>query len=522
MTVSAQLEGPSATPAPPIVCDPVDFGPGLRGFLRAGTSFLAVLTLLLIGLQFIFSMRNPDLNDPDIWWHMRNAQFLVQHHQFVAKDMYSFTVGGHPWINSEWLAEVPFYLAYRAFGLVGVVSLSFVLINVIFLLLLCFCYQKSRNFKASVAACSYVTFLASVSFGPRTILFGYIYLLTLLIILQRFRSRGTAAIWAIPPLFWLWANTHGSWSIGLIVFFLLGISGLIGGSWGRVDAIRWSPKQVRQLIVTGVASLTALFVNPLGWRVVYYPFDLAFKQRLNIAHVVEWASVNFHDLRGKMVLVLLVALLLGALFRNLRWELGDVLVLVFAIYTGLTYIRFLVLLGIIAGPILARILDFFPPYHPELETPRVNAAVMLLLAAAMIYYWPRESVIRKSIAETYPTSIVAYIEAHPPQGNILNFYLWGGYLGWQDPSLKVFVDSRVDVFEYAGVLRNYLDLLGTDNLNHRPDAILDKYRIQYVLFPSPDSKNPLHAAGGLVYVLEHDPRWKKIYKDDVCVLLQRQ
>ena len=502
--------------------DALDFGTGFRGWLRAGTSFLAVLTLVMIVIQFCFSMYHPDLNDPDIWWHMRNAEYLFQHHHFPRQDMYSFSVAGHPWVSHEWLSEVPFYLAYRALGLVGIKSLTFFVLATIFLLLLYLCFQESRNFKASVTACYYATFLATVSFGPRTILFGYLYLLILLIILQRFRARGSAPLWAIPPLFCLWVNTHGSWSIGLIVFFLIGVSGLVQGSWGRVDAVRWTPTQLRKLILTGVASVAALFVNPFGWHLVYYPFDLAFKQKLNISHVQEWISVDFHDLRGKMVLALVLILFLGALLRNRRWNLGELLILLFALYSGLTYIRFLVLLGIIVAPVLARTLDFFPLYRPLEDTPRVNTAVIILLIGVMVYFWPREAKIRQSVAETYPSGIIPYLKANPPQGNVLNFYLWGGYLGWHDPELKDFIDSRVDIFEYAGVLKDYLDLMGADTQQHRPDGILDKYKIRYVLFPPSESSNPLHVGGQLVYVLEHDPHWKTLYKDKVCILLERQ
>ncbi len=500
----------------------MDFGSGIRGWLRAGTSFLAVLTLVMIGIQFIFSMYKPDMNDPDIWWHMRNAQYWFQHHQFPRFDMFSFTVAGHPWINHEWLSEVPFYLAYRVFGLVGLKSLSFFVLGAIFLLLLYLSYQESRNFKASFVACCYATFLATVSFGPRTILFGYVYLVILLITLQRFRQRGKAPLWVIPILFCLWANTHGSWSLGLLLFFLIAASGLIGGSWGRVDSVRWTPAQLRKLILTAAASIAALFINPYGWRIVYYPFDLAFKQKLNIAHVAEWVSVDFHDLRGKMVLALIIGLLVSALVRNRRWNLNEVLALLFALYSGLTYIRFLVLLGIVATPVVAKALDFFPRYRPLEDTPKVNTAVILLMLGTMVYFWPREAKMQRSIEETYPAGILPYLKAHPPQGNVLNFYLWGGYLGWNNPEMKDFVDSRVDIFEYAGVLKDYLELLGVDTLQRRPEALLDKYKIQYVLFPPSDSPNPLHAEGELVYVLEHDPHWKTLYKDKVCVLLERQ
>jgi hypothetical protein len=502
--------------------DPFSFGHGIRGAIRAGTSFLAVLTLILIAFQFIFAMYKPDLNDPDIWWHMRNAQYLFQNHHFPRQDMYSFTVTGQPWVNTEWLSEIPFYLAYQTFGLAGLKSLSFFVLDVIFLLLLYICYQESRNFKASAVSCYFATLLATVSFGPRTILFGYVYLLLMLIILQRFRQRGTAPLWIIAPLFLLWANTHGSWSLGLILFFLISVSGLVDGCWGRVESHRWTKPQLRNLVLVGAASVGALFVNPYGWRLVYYPFDLAFRQRLNIAHVQEWISVDFHDTRGKLTLLLIIGLLLAAFFRNRRWTLAEVLVLLFALYSGLTYIRFLVLLGLVAAPILAQALDFFPPYRPELETPRVNVVVLLAIIGVMVYFWPRQAAIRHSIEETYPAAILPYLQAHPPQGNVLNFYLWGGYLGWHNPQFKDFVDSRVDIFEYAGVLKDYLDLLGVDAVERRPDSLLDKYKIQYVLFPPSDSSNPLLAGGNLVYVLEHDSRWKVLYKDKVCELLARQ
>src|SRR2546428_2665178 len=129
--------------------------------LRRAFSFLTMLTFLLVTLEFI--MTRGSVVDPDIWWHLHNAEYLFQHHQFPRFDMFSFTVAGHPWINHEWLSEVPFYLAYRVFGLVGLKSLSFFVLGAIFLLLLYLSYQESRNFKASFVACCYATFLATVS-----------------------------------------------------------------------------------------------------------------------------------------------------------------------------------------------------------------------------------------------------------------------------------------------------------------------------------------------------------------------
>jgi hypothetical protein len=497
------------------------FGPGLRGRAKLATSFLAVLTLALIGLQYGLTMVHANFNDPDIWWHIRDAQYLLQQHQFIRQDLYSFTVAGHRWVNTEWLSEIPFYLAYQAAGLSGIHALVFTLPSVLMIFLLYLCYQESRNFKASITVCCLATFLAVVSYGPRTILFGYILLVVLLIILQRFRQQGNAPLWIVPLLFCVWANTHGSWAIGLIVFFLIGVAGLVGGTWGRIESTRWTPTQIRKLAMTGAASAAALFVNPYGWRLVWYPFDVAFKQKLNVAHVAEWVPVNFQDARGHVVFLVIAGLFAAALVRSRRWNLGELLTLAFALYVSLEHIRFLVVLGIVLAPILAKLLDFFPPYRPALETPRVNVVVLLVAIGAMAYFWPRETRLEESLAKGYPTGVVSYLKAHPPQGNMLNFYLWGGFLDWNAPEVKVFIDSRVDIFEYAGVLQDYLDLLGSDSLLRRLDPILQKYNVRYVLFPPGDTKKSLLGDSGITYLLEHDPHWKVLYQDKVCVLMER-
>jgi hypothetical protein len=112
------------------------------------------------------------------------------------------------------------------------------------------------------------------------------------------------------------------------------------------------------------------------------------------------------------------------------------------------------------------------------------------------------------VAEHYPAKILPFLKTHPPTGPMLNAFLWGGYLELNDRDVKTFVDSRVDIFEYAGVLQDYLDLLTLT----QPKAILDKYKIRSVLFPPGEP---------LTYVLEHDPEWKEVYSDDVSVLLER-
>src|SRR5258708_39710413 len=136
-----------------------------RGY-RASVSFLVVLTFLLLTLVFI--MAHGKIADPDIWWHLHNADYLVHHHSLPRSDMYSFTVSGYPWMNHEWLAELPYYFAWRALGLSGIDAVAVGILSLIFLGVLFLSYRECGNYKAAVLASSYTVFLGTVSFGPRT------------------------------------------------------------------------------------------------------------------------------------------------------------------------------------------------------------------------------------------------------------------------------------------------------------------------------------------------------------------
>ena len=479
---------------------------GLRSPLRMAFSFPAMLMAWIVLVVVRAAERN--LPDPDIWWHLRNAQFLFTHRALPNIDTYSFTVAGHPWMNSEWLAEIPYYLAWRVLGLEGIEILMLLVLEAIFLGVLYLCYQRTKHIKASILACWIAVFLGTVNFAPRTVLFGYVALVILLAILERFRSEGRAPLWLLPPLFCLWINTHGSWCLGLMVLAIFTACGFVEGEWGVIQASRWSSRQLRQLIATFGASCAALFVNPYGYRLVLYPLDVAVRQRLNMTFIDEWASINFHAARGLVVLVLLAGLFCSALITRHRWMLSDLALMLVAFYGGLSHERLLFFAGIIVAPIIAELLDRIPPYRPEADKPWVNAAIICGVLAFVVLKFPGRAQLERQVSAKFPAEIMPYLESHPPSGRVLNDYDWGGYLGWRDPQLKVFVDSRVDIFEYAGVFKDYVSLM---QFNH-PLKILDEYRIRYVLMPP---------QAPLAVLLGTQPDWKVVFSGRLSALLER-
>src|SRR5579863_1046485 len=399
----------------------------LRLALRRVFSFPVMLMAWIV--LVVIRLAETGLPDPDIWWHLRDAQFLFTYHQVPHFDTYSFTVAAHPWMNTEWLAEIPYYLAWRWFGLEGVEILMLLVLECIFLGVLYLCYERTGHIKASILACWVAVALGTANFGPRTVLFGYLCLVILLAILERFRSKGQAPLWIIPLLLAVWANCHGSWALGMTVFAIFIGCGFVEGEWGVIRATRWTPNQRRQLLLAFAASCAALFLNPYGYRLVLFPLDMAFRQRLMVASIAEWSQVDLHGPRGMVVLALLAGLLCSGLLSRRRWLLSDFVLVLIAFYGGLSHERLLFFAGIITAPILAELLERVPRYRPEIDKPLLNAAMILGIAAFVIWRFPGPSRLEEQVAGEYPADVVPYLQAHEPSGRVLNYFEWGGYLG---------------------------------------------------------------------------------------------
>ena len=259
---------------------------------------------LLAAVIFGFSVKQ--IAEPDIWWHLRDAAYLFQHHTFPSVDTYSFTAAGSPWLDFEWLSEIPFYLGFKAMGLQGILTVYFVLLVLIYVGVYYRSCRAGADCKDATLATLVAIFLGVVSIGPRVLLFGWLCMVGLLLVLDRFQRTGKG-LWLLPPLFALWINLHGSWIFGVVVLGLTIASGLVEGEWGLVVARRWTPGELKKLLLVFATSLAALFVNPFGYKLVLYPFDLLFRQQNAMQYVEEWQSVDFSTGNGKLALIMIFA-----------------------------------------------------------------------------------------------------------------------------------------------------------------------------------------------------------------------
>jgi len=124
----------------------------------------------------------------DTFWHLAAAQRIWATHTWPTTNYYSFTAPNSQWLDYQWLAEVPMAAASHFGGPRGLMALLAALASAILLLLYCYAYLRSSNVKAALAACIAVWPLLGLCFTLRPQLLGYVFLLIVLIFLERYRQ----------------------------------------------------------------------------------------------------------------------------------------------------------------------------------------------------------------------------------------------------------------------------------------------------------------------------------------------
>jgi hypothetical protein len=129
-------------------------------------------------------------------------------------------------------------------------------------------------------------------------------------------------------------------------------------------------------------------------------------------------------------------------------------------------------------------------------------AVALALAVAAVGFVPRPT---EMPAKTWPVSAVQFINAHPDdfKGNMLNQYIWGGYLMEALPGHPVFIDGRTD-FYGESLVKEFEAATGLATNWMQP---LARYDVRWTLMPT---DHPLNLALALL------PAWRCVYSDQVA------
>jgi hypothetical protein len=423
----------------------------------------------------------------DTFWHWAMGNWMLDHHRVMTHDIYSYTVAGHSWITPEWgygilLAESVRLIGPTAFWYLsaGLASLTVLAVA-----------GRSRLFGAGwtwtglLAVEVGVALTLSLDDRPQMVSYFFLALLLLVLTLAR-RRRGW--LYALPLLFVLWANMHGSFLLGLGILVLEAIAALVPIRVGRVTVS--DPLAAKPVLVTLAASAVATLINPFGPRVYESALGVTFNSSIRQL-IEEWQSPDFHNLAILAVVVLPVMITVGYLALSKAEIPALELVLAgFLLVSTLQAVRFLPYFAIAWCALAARC----SPLPQERVRPTVLVwPVTAVLALSLLQgpWWPAGTP-----AASVPVKAVHYLEH--THGRVFSTYLWNDYLDYV--GIPEFVDGRTELYTSGPVLRQYL---AVDNLSAKPDPILRSYNVEYVLWPT-DSALSLY--------LQQDANWRVVWK----------
>jgi hypothetical protein len=491
------------------------WAPALRaGFQRVFSFHVLLGTTLALGVLLVTTASGPGrlFVEGDLWWHVATGERILSTGHVPTADPYSFTVQGHAWLAYEWLGEVVMALAARGDSLRGLQILLVLLSAVLVVLTYCYAWVRTGHPLASAAAVALLLQVEQPMFTLRPQLMGYIFLLLTLISLDLFKQGRLKSLWFLPVIFAVWVNTHGSFVLGLFLVMCYWAGGLVGFHWGNLVGERWEARKRRHLLLVALLSGLALLITPYGPRLAIYPFELMFRQPLNVRYVVEWQHLDVSTWWGQAFLLVLVAWIAAQVVSPITYRLEILAPLLLLTYESFVHFRFLLAFVPLFAPVMATFLARqLPAYDASKERYGMNAAFIVVLLAAGIALIPSNLKLLQTLPRAYPVGAVEYLRDHPVPSGMFNDDHWGGFLIWSlRGQHKVFIDGRLDIYEYAGVLADYVKIARADQSTL---ALFEKYGVKACLLPR---------EGPLVTKLAGSPDWEKAYEDERSVIFLRR
>jgi hypothetical protein len=468
----------------------------------------ALLAYVLVAATFVLARNR--LGDPDTFVHWTIGERILSTGRWPTTEEHSYTVAGDPWVAFEWLSEVVIAAAGRAGGMAAATALLVILSATLVLLVYRYAWVRAGQWRCAFAATALVLPLMAPFFTLRPQLFGYICLLLTLIAVERFRESRVAPLWFLPALFLLWVNAHGSFIVGLGILAIQWLSATVPVVPRGIDRAPWTPRQRRTLALVLLLCVGVLPLTPYGGELAVYPVKMALAQPSQLANVMEWQPVHFASWWGIGFLACLLVLLAAQIIEPLSHRAADAAMLLVFTLAACLHERFALLFLIVFVPVLAvRLRRWMPADPPARVFPRANLLAGMVVAAAIAGFLPSRREIADDLRREFPRGAVDYLRSHPIQGRLLHSYDWGSYLMWEFPENKVFIDTRADVYEFAGVLDDYFRLA---RLRPGGFSVLRTYKIEACLLPRSMS---------LATVMAELPGWTHAYEDELAVIFVR-
>lgn len=457
---------------------------------------------LMFAAPALLAVRAACVNDPDIWWHLRTGQWMVQHHAVPHFDPFSGPNAGKPWEPYSWLYELLTFQLFQHFGLAGIVGYTAGMIVAITAAL----WHLVKRLQADFSVVVLLIIAACCSFGrlytPRPWMFTILFFVLQLDILLHTRKTGkTRELLWLPVIYALWANVHIQFVDGLLVLGLAIVESLAG----RIGMGIRTRLRLPWLLAAFAASSVAVMANPFGWRIYRVAYDLASQPGV-MDKIAELQAIPFRNITDFAVLFLALGAA-AALAWHRRFQIFEVGLLIFAVTLSFRSMRDVWITATVSAALLAT--TIVGKHAVAVRTPRLSTPAAILGAALMVlggfrYMQITNPMLQAQVAKTYPVDAVNFIRANGYAGPLFNDFNYGGYLIWA-LRMPVSIDGRAAFYGDKAIDRS------VETWNVGPDWAGD---------PQLPSAGIVVGSvkSALVQMLRIDPRFKLVYEDKVAVV----
>ncbi|MFI5118744.1 MAG: hypothetical protein ACHP8B_18815 [Terriglobales bacterium] len=487
----------------------------LREFLRfRGLQLVTLAALLAVVGWRSFRLKFCVL-DLDIWWHLKVGDWIVQHLSVPHSGILSRTAANRPWVAYSWGYEVMLSRAYAWLGLLGIGAFGTLLTIAIAFAVYCMARRLSGRFWVSclLAATTCSAFLFDMMPRPG-FLSIVLFTVTLTLILNAQRSGELRTLYWLPLVFLCWANLHIQFIYGLfLVGLLLGVNLVERGAarLGMESSFLAPPKlPARALAAVFGACVIATLIGPNFYH-LYGVIASYSRAKVAYSAIIELQPLSFRAYSNYVEL-----LLAGAAFYAVGWQkkidLFKLALLVIGSVVAFRTMRDAWFLCIPAAACLAdTTVEGSERESPE--TPFELAGVFAMAALAMLLF-ARDTEfttrgLDRAITGTFPVKAVNFLRRNPQPGPLYNTFDWGGFLMWYMPQYPVAIDGRNDL--YGDELDGRFFRTQSGDLSYKTDPSLNESGV--ILLRKTD---------GLVYSLNLDPNFRKIYEDELAALFVRR
>ncbi len=491
----------------------------LRGLLRLRVLQLFALVMLLAGVAWRSFQLKFSVLDLDIWWHLKVGDWIVQHLAVPHTGILSRTAADRPWVAYSWGYEVMLSRAFAWFGLLGVGVFGTLLTVAVAFGVYWMARRLSGRFWISwlLAAVTCSAFLFDMMPRPG-FLSIVLFTVTLALILKAQRSGQVRTLYWLPAIFLCWANLHIQFVYGLfLVGLLLGVN-LVQRAAARLGmeiAILAPPILPAGALAAVVGGCVAATLAGPNSYLLYGVIANYSRAKVSYSMIVELQALSFRAYSNYVEL-----LLAGAAFYVVGWQKRiDLFKLALLVIGSVVAFRTMRDAWFLCIPAAACLADA-PREDPDREvqeTPQETSfelvGVFAMAALAMVLF-AREAEfttrgLDRAITGTFPVKAVNFLRRNPQPGPLYNTFDWGGFLMWYMPQYPVAIDGRNDL--YGDELDERFYRTQSGDLSYKTDPSLNESKLIF-----------LRKTDGLVYSLNLDPGYQRIYEDELATIFVRR